>query len=79
MATGEPLWPLGGPQCVGVSPLGPGLGFWLMDGLGVVMATPHWSSSSMLVPPPLQVAPQEGQDVLDGLFPPLGPIGWWAG
>ena len=52
-----------------VSPLGPGSGFWLADGLGMVTAASHWSSSSMAVPLPAQVAPQGGQDVLDGLFP----------
>ena len=58
-----------------VSPPGPGLGFWLADGLGDGHGSPHWSSSSILVPPPSQAAPQGGQDVLDGLFPLLGPVG----
>ena len=53
MPTGEPLWPLGGFHHVGSLSLRPGLGFWLADGLGVATAAPHWSSSSMAVPPHL--------------------------
>ena len=34
-----------------ISPPGPGSGFCLVDGLGVVMAAPHWSSFNMVVPP----------------------------
>ena len=52
MPTGEPLWPLRGPHHVGcLSPWDLGLGFWLVDGLGGSCASPHWSSSRMVVPP----------------------------
>ena len=61
-----------------ISPLGPGSGLQLADGLGVVMAPPIGPLPAWQCPLPLQAAPQGGQDVLDGLFPPLGPIGWWA-
>ena len=52
MPTGELLWSLRGPHCVGLP------SSWTQIsnpvdrfGQGVATAAPHWSSSSMVVPP----------------------------
>ena len=80
MPAGEPLWPLRGPHHVGhLSPrtwIGILVGRWARRWLWQppIGLPPAWQCPLFL-----QAAPQGGQDVLDGLFPPLGPAGQWAG
>ena len=55
-----------------VSPPGPGLGFQLADGPGVVAAAPCWSSSSMAVPPACASGSSERTGCPGWPLPPVG-------
>ena len=80
MPAGEVPWPPRGPCHVGSSLVGPGPGFWVTgwpvgnSDCTTLVLFQHGSA-----PSPLQMAHQQGQDVLDTFFSQLGPAWQQAG